>query len=94
MKIDKDTIKYIANLAMIDISEIEEEKYSKDLEQILTYAEILDNMDTTKAYEFNNPINNTNKFREDKVKESINREELISNARDTENGMFKVPKVL
>ena len=63
MKIDKDTIKYIANLAMIEISEEEEEKYSKDLEQILTYAEILDNMDTTKALEFKNPINNSNKFR-------------------------------
>lgn len=94
MKIDKDTIKYIANLAMIDISEIEEEKYSKDLEQILTYAEILDNMDTTNSYRFDNPINNINKFREDEVKKFINRELLISNARDTENGMFKVPKVL
>lgn len=94
MKIDKDTIKYIANLAMIEISEQEEEKYSKDLEQILTYAEILDNMDTTQAYEFSNPINNTNKFREDEVKESINRELLISNSKETENGMFKVSKVL
>ena len=52
MKIDKDTIKYIANLAMIEILEDEEEKYSKDLEQILTYAEILDKMDMTKLPEF------------------------------------------
>lgn len=94
MKIDNNTIKYIANLAMVEITEEEKEKYSKDLEQILTYAEILDNMDTTKANEFNNPINNTYKFREDEVKEIIDRELLISNARDTEKGMFKVPKVL
>lgn len=93
MKIDKDTIKYIANLAMVDISG-EEEKYSKDLEQILTYAEILDNMDTTKALEFRNPISSSNIFRKDEVKESIDRELLISNAAETEDSMFKVPKVL
>ena len=68
MKIDKDTIKYIANLAMIEILEDEEEKYSKDLEQILTYAEILDKMDMTKLPEFKNPINNSNKFRKDTEK--------------------------
>lgn len=94
MKIDNDTIKYIANLAMIEISKEEEEKYSKDLEQILTYAEILDNMDTTKALEFENPISNSNKFRKDEVKEPLDREILISNAAETEDGMFKVPKVL
>ncbi len=94
MKIDKDTIKYIANLEMIEISDEEEKKYSKDLEQILTYAEILDNMDTTKALEFKSPINSFNKFRKDSVKEPIGRDYLMSNAEETESGMFKVPKVL
>ena len=94
MKIDRNTIKYIANLAMIELTEPEEEKYSKDLEQILTYAEILDNMDTTKAIDFKNPINNFNRFRKDEVKEPFDRDLLLSNAKDKENGMFKVPKVI
>ena len=94
MKIDKDTIKYIANLAMIEILEGEEEKYSKDLEQILTYCEILENMDTTKTLEFKNQINNSNKLRKDEVKKNLDRNLLISNAAETEDGMFKVPKVL
>ncbi len=94
MKIDKDTIKYIANLAMIEILEDEEEKYSKDLEQILTYAEILDKMDMTKLPEFKNPINNSNKFRKDEVKAPMDRELMISNATEIQDGMFRVPKVL
>ena len=94
MKIDKDTIKYIANLSMIEILEEEEEKYSKDLEQILTYCEIIDNLDTSKALEFVNPINNSNKFRKDELKENLDRDLLISIAAETEDGMFKVPKVL
>lgn len=94
MKIDNDTIKYIANLAMIELSAEEEQKYSKDLEQILTYAEILDNMDTSKALDFKNPINSYNKFRKDEIKDTLDRELLISNASETEYGMFKVPKVL
>ena len=94
MKIDKDTIKYIANLSMIEILEEEEEKYSKDLEQILTYCEIIDNLDTSKALEFVNPINNSNKFRKDEVKENLDRDLLIRNGAEREDGMFKVPEVL
>lgn len=94
MKIDKNTIKYIANLAMIELNESEEEKYSKDLEQILTYAEILDNVDLSKADDFKNPINNYNRFRKDEIKEPFDRDLLLSNAKEKENGMFKVPKVI
>ena len=94
MKIDKSTIKYIANLAMIEILEDEQEKYSKDLEQILTYAEILDEMDMTKLPEFRNPISNSNKFRKDEVKTPMDRKLMISNAAETQDGMFKVPKVI
>ncbi len=94
MKIDNDTIKYIANLAVIEISEDEEKIYSKDLEQILTYAEILDNMDTSNVPEFKNPLDASNRFRKDELTDAINRDLLISNATETEYGMFKVPKVL
>lgn len=92
MKIDNETIKYIANLSMIGISKEEEEKYSKDLEQILTYAEILDNLDTSKAAEFKNPLSDSNRFREDEIKESFDRNSILSNASDKEAGMIKVPK--
>ncbi len=91
MKIDRDTIKYIANLAMIQINEDEEEKYSKDLEQILTYTEVLNKIELKDAdkYEMKREFN---KFREDEVKQNADKETLLSNAPEIENGMFKIPK--
>ena len=92
MKIDNDTIKHIADLAMIKMDENEEEKYAKSLEQILTYTEILNNVnldDVDEDYEFSKEYN---KFREDKVKESLSRDLLLQNSKDVENNMFKIPK--
>ena len=92
MKIDKDTIKHIASLAMIKIDENEEEKYAKSLEQILTYTEILNNVnldDVDEDYELSKEYN---KFRKDEVKESVDRDLLLQNAKEVENNMFKIPK--
>jgi len=94
MKIDNNSIKYIANLAMIEIGEDEEEKYSTALEQILTYAEILDNMDMSIVNSFKSINTNKNRFRDDEVIQCRERGILIKNAEETEKGMFKVPKVL
>ena len=94
MKIDNTTIKYIANLSMIELLEEEEEKYSKDLEQILTYAEILDNLDTSKRNDFKDPCQGCNRFREDEIKESLDRDLLLKNAPDKQAGMIKIPQVL
>lgn len=92
MKIDKDTIKHIANLAMIKMDENEEEKYARSLEQILTYTEILNNVNLDEVDENYELSKEYNKFREDKVKESVNRDLLLQNAKEVENNMFKIPK--
>lgn len=94
MKIDKDTIKYIANLAMIKIDEDEEEKYAKSLEQILTYTEILNNIDSNDLPEDDEFKTEFNKFRPDEVKLNNDTEELLSNAPESQNNMFKIPKVI
>lgn len=94
MKIDKDTIKYIANLAMIEILPYEEEKYSKDLEQILTYVEILDKMDLSKLTELSDTIDKSNQTGKDEVERPMDRELIESNAPEMRDGTFRVPRVL
>jgi len=94
LKISKDTVEYVANLARLNPSSDEIEKLSKDMEQILGYMEKLNSLDTTgvSAMEHVEPISNI--LRTDTVVESFEREKILSNAPDEQDGAFKVPRVV
>ena len=94
MLIDSNTIKYIANLAMIELLPDEEEKYSAALEQILSYTEVLNNLDLSKADSAPLLPIAANRFREDEVKPPMSRDLLLGNSKDVESGMFCIPKVV
>jgi len=46
MKVDKETIEYVANLARLRLSEKEKEKLALDLESIISYVDKLNELDT------------------------------------------------
>ena len=94
MHIDHTTIRYIASLAMIELLPEEEEKYSKALEQILSYTDILNDLDLEKMDAMSMMISSENRFREDIVISPISRELLLSNSKSVESGMFCIPKVV
>jgi len=94
MHIDNTTIRYIANLAMIELLPEEEEKYSKALEQILSYTEILNDLDLEKVTALPTISSAVNRFREDIVIPPMSRELLLSNSKNVESGMFCIPKVV
>jgi len=94
MHIDNTTIRYIANLAMIELLPEEEEKYSKALEQILSYTEILNDLDLEKVTTLQTIPSYENRFREDIVIPPMSRELLLSNSKSVESGMFCIPKVV
>jgi len=48
MKVDKETIEYVANLARLRLSEKEKEKLALDLESIISYVDKLNELDTSK----------------------------------------------
>lgn len=92
MKLD---INYVANLARLDLSEKEKEKFSGQLAGILDYMEQLGKVDTGNVIPTSHTnINQKQAIREDEVKHFDNREQLLKNAPDTEGAFFKVPKVL
>ncbi len=94
MKIDNDTIKYIANLAMIQLDKEEEAKYAKSLEQILTYTEVLNDINVDDIPEEGNQVKEYNKFRKDEIKEPLDRDVALSNAPDSEGGLLRIPKTI
>lgn len=94
MKVDKETVKYIANLSKIKVSEDEIDKYSKDLSQVIQFVEVLNEVNIEGVKPTAHILNIQNVFRKDEVKPSYDRDELLANAPSKEAGCYSVPKVV
>lgn len=94
MKISKEEILHIANLADLEIEEKEIEQYALNLQEILDFANIVNNapvdgLDITIGA---NEVKNV--FRKDEVKIFEDNQSLLMNSQEVEQNMFKIPKVL
>ena len=94
MQVEKEEILHIAKLACLNIKEEEIEEYRKNLQDILNFAEIVNNVDTENISETIGSTNNTNVFREDEIKDFADKELLLQNAPTEEDNMFSIPKVI
>jgi len=94
MAVTKKDVEYIAELAKLTFKDEELEKFTEHLNQILTYVEKLNELDTTNVEPLSHPVEGSNAFREDVVKPSLDREEALRNAPDRSELFFKVPKVI
>lgn len=94
MSVSKEDVKKIAVLARLEFTEEEIGNYTNEMNQILNYMEKLNELDTENVKPLSHPIENSNVFREDVLKESTLREEALKNAPDKTNEHFKVPKVI
>ncbi|MFX0005297.1 MAG: Asp-tRNA(Asn)/Glu-tRNA(Gln) amidotransferase subunit GatC [Promethearchaeota archaeon] len=91
----KETIDHISKLALIDLSEEEKEKLSKELGDILNYFKKLDELDTSTVKPTTHPIDGLkNVFREDVPWDSLSNEEALRNAKHKKDGYFKAPRIL
>ena len=94
MKVSKEEILHIANLAQLTLEENEVEEYMLHLQDILNFANIVnnapvDNLDITIGAN-----EKKNVFRKDEIKVFEDNEALLQNAPSKEQNMFKIPKVI
>ena len=94
MKITKDEIIHVANLARLKIEDGEIDKFAVQISQILEYVDTLERADTENIPLTSHAIFATNVFREDEVRESLGMEKALANAPMKEDGYFIVPKVI
>lgn len=92
--ITDETIKHVANLSKLEFKEDEFSDMKEKLSSILGHIDELTKLDTKDVKITYNPNDTKNVFREDEIKESLDRDLALSNANDKEVGCFKVPKVL
>ena len=94
MQVSKEEILHIANLASLNIKEDEIEEYRKNLQDILNFADIVNNVNTDGISETIGSTDNVNVFREDVIKEFKDKDLLLANAPEKQNNMFNIPKVI
>lgn len=94
MRITEDTVKYVAALAKLTVSEEEQQKVATDLRSILDYIETMNGLDTDGVEPMSHVLPMKNVFREDVVTNQDNREQLLKNAPKQKDGCFAVPKTV
>lgn len=94
MTINEETIRYVAALAKLSVSEEEKQKVMQDLDHILEYIETMNGLDTEGVEPMSHVLPIKNVFREDEVTNKADREELLRNAPKRVDGSFAVPKTV
>lgn len=94
-KISKQDVEQIAQLARLELSSAEIEKYQSELSHILSYAETIQSVET-KAVEPTAQVTGlSDVFRDDKkIPSELTRDELFSNTPNTQNGYIKTKAIL
>lgn len=94
-EISKETIDYVSKLALVDLTDVEKEKFAKQLGEIIAYFKKLNDLDTSNIEPTTHPIDGLkNVFREDEPWESLSNEEALKNAEHKKDGYFKAPRIL
>lgn len=94
MEVSKEEILRIAKLADLKIRDDEIDSYTKNLEEILNFANIVNNVDLRDLDISVGATDRFNVFRKDEVKPFEDTKGLLENAPDLEDNMYKIPKVL
>ena len=94
MSVDSTTVRKIASLARIAMSDGEVEALVPELNNILGWIEQLGEVDTSGVAPMTAVVANTLRLRDDVVTEGDIRDAVLSNAPAAEHGFFGVPKVI
>ncbi len=94
MSVDKDTVKRVARLARIAVSDEEAEALRGDLNAILGFVEQLNEVDVTGVEPMTAVVPMKMKQRDDVVTDGGIADDIVVNAPAAEGTLFQVPKVI
>lgn len=87
--VTREEIMKIAILSKLFVAEDEIDKLTEDMSEIISFADTINNA-ADESIEFDNINNLSNVLREDTVKPSLDREKILANAKDNDEGCFLV----
>jgi len=93
-RISTDQVKHVAHLARLAITEEEANRFTQQLDKIITFAEQLNEVDTENVEPTSHVLEIKNVMREDVAKPGLPNEEVLKNAPDHQDGQIKVPPII
>ncbi|PAQ16730.1 Asp-tRNA(Asn)/Glu-tRNA(Gln) amidotransferase GatCAB subunit C [Bacillaceae bacterium SAOS 7] len=93
-RITEEQVRHVANLARLAVTDEEVEKFTSHLDAIISFAEQLNELDTTDVLPTSHVLDMKNIMREDEAKPGLPQEEVLKNAPDHQNGQIRVPSII
>jgi aspartyl-tRNA(Asn)/glutamyl-tRNA(Gln) amidotransferase subunit C len=94
MKITRDDVLYVADLARLELDTASIDAFAEQIANILEYVDMLNQANTTGVNPTSHAISLTNAFRDDAEKDHLERDLALANAPEHEEGSFIVPKIV
>jgi len=94
MQLDKETLTKIAHLARLELNEKDSETMLKDMSNILSFVEKLNEVNTEGVEPLTTMSHEVNALREDKIGPHLNTGIALESAPKKDDTYFRVPKVL
>lgn len=94
MSVTRDDVAYMANLARLKVTEAEIDQFQSDMNKILDYMELLNQVDTENVAPLDHVIELPPNYRKDEAREPLDHEEALKNAPDADSDYFRVPRVI
>jgi len=93
-KLSEEEVKHVAKLAKLSLTSQEVKKFQKQLSGVLDYIDVLKKLDTKDIEPTSQVTDLENVFRNDEPSQSLQSEEVLSNAKEKNNGLFMVKAIL
>jgi len=93
-KISSSDVRKVAQLARLELPDDQIEMYTEQLEDILSYVDHLQEIDTQNVPPTTRAVEVVNAMREDSVDVKCSREDILNQAPHREGDFFRVPRIL
>jgi aspartyl-tRNA(Asn)/glutamyl-tRNA(Gln) amidotransferase subunit C len=93
-RLSRQDVLHVARLARLDLTEDEVDRFTDQLAAVLEHAADVEALDTSGVPPTAHPLPLENVLREDAVRPSLDRAEVLGQAPATEGGRFRVPPIL
>ena len=94
MTLKSKDVRNIAHLARLHIDAADIDQYTADLSSILDLVDQMNQVDSSGVEPLSNPLDATQRLRDDEVTETDQRDKFQQIAPDVEQGFYRVPKVI
>ena len=92
-KVTVETVDHVARLAQLHLTGEERETFARQLADILAYAESIQALDTDAVPPMSH-AGTGERFRDDVAVPGLDREEVLRQAPDAAEGLFRVPRII